>query len=207
MPLKMKIHDLSPGGFAANTYLVTKGKVAVLIDCAAPAADVLGALEKEDAKLLAILLTHGHFDHMLTVADVKAKTGAPVYLASADADLPADGEKNAYSLFFGSDRSYPDADFLFDNGDTLTFDKLTFKVLATPGHTRGSSCFLCEDTLFTGDTLFAAGYGRCDLFGGDMKALVASLKALSALPHDLTIYPGHDRTEVLGTALQNLSFI
>lgn len=207
MPSTMKIHDLSPGGFAANTYLITKGMGAVLIDCAAPAADVLAALEKEGAKLLAILLTHGHFDHMLTVADVRASTGAPVYLARADADLPADGEKNAFSLFFGSDRAYPDADLLFGDGDTLTFDELTFKLLSTPGHTRGSSCFLCENALFTGDTLFAAGYGRCDLFGGDMKALAASLEKLSALPHDLTIYPGHDRVEALGTALQNLSFI
>ena len=203
----MKIHDLSPGGFAANTYLVTKGKGAVLIDCAAPAADVLAALEKEGVKLLAILLTHGHFDHMLTVADVKAKTGAPVYLARADADLPADGEKNAFSLFFGENHSYPDADLLFDDGDTLSFGELTFKVIATPGHTRGSSCFFCKEALFTGDTLFAAGYGRCDLFGGDAKALVASLERLSVLSYDLLIYPGHDRAEALGTALQNLSFI
>lgn len=203
----MKIYDLSPGGFAANTYLVTQKESAVLIDCAAPAADVCKALEASGTRLLAILLTHGHFDHMLTVADVKAATNAPIYLARDDADLPADGAKNAFSLFFGSDRAYPDADLLFDGGDTLTFDELTFKVLSTPGHTRGSSCFLCENALFTGDTLFAAGYGRCDLFGGDMKALAASLETLSALPHGLSIYPGHDRTEMLDTALQNLSFI
>ena len=203
----MRIYDLSPGGFAANTYLVTKGDTAVLIDCASPAQTVLDALKKSETALKAILLTHGHFDHMLTVADVKTATGAPLYLASGDADLPADGEKNAYSLFFGTSRSYPDADRLFDDGDGLEFGELSFKIISTPGHTRGSSVFLIGDVLFTGDTLFSAGYGRCDLYGGDMSALIASLKKLSALPHDLKIYPGHDRTDTLGNAIQNLSFI
>ncbi len=203
----MNIYDLSPGGFAAATYLVTEGDTAVLIDCAAPVESVLDTLKKSGTALRAILLTHGHFDHMLTVADVKAKTGAPVYLARADADLPADSEKNAFSLFFGTSHTYPNADHLFDDGDVLRFGALSFNVMATPGHTRGSSTFLCENALFTGDTLFAAGYGRCDLFGGDITTLIASLKRLSLLPHDLTIYPGHDRATTLGNALQNLSFI
>lgn len=204
---KMQIHDLSPGGFAAATYLVVKDKTAILIDCAAPVSVVLDMLKKSGTTLAAILLTHGHFDHMLTITDVKAKTGAPVYLAKNDADLPGDGNKNAYSLFFGMSRTYPDADFLFDDGDVLTFNELSFKVIATPGHTSGSSTFLCENALFTGDTLFAAGYGRCDLYGGDETALKHSLEKITSMPHNLNIYPGHGTPAVLRRALQNISFI
>ena len=200
----MEIQNLTPGGYAANCYLVTHGQTAVLIDCTAPAAYVAEALQKANATLAAILLTHGHFDHMLTIAEVKAATGVAIYLARGDEDLPADGAKNAFSLFFGFDRSYPTADHLFDDGATLAFGDLTFRVICTPGHTRGSSLFLINDIAFTGDTIFAAGYGRYDLFGGDPLALQKSLSAIAALPASTTIYPGHGAPAKLGTALNEI---
>lgn len=200
----MHIQNLTPGGFACNCFLVTEGADAVLIDCSAPAAGVLTALRKSNAMLRAILLTHGHFDHLLTIAEVKAHTGAQVYLSREDSDLPADSEKNAFSVFFGADRSYPDADVLFDDGNTLTFGALSFRVMHTPGHTRGSSLFLCGDIAFTGDTIFAAGYGRYDLYGGDPRALTASLKKIATLSADTVLYPGHGENTTLAEALSRL---
>ncbi len=200
----MKIQNLTPGGYAANCYLVTTGSTAVLIDCTAPAADILAALRAEGATLAAILLTHGHFDHMLTVEDVQMVTGAPIYLAKGDADLPEDGEKNAFSLFFGYDKSYPQASVLFDDGEVLTFGDLTLTAMHTPGHTRGSAVFFAGDVAFTGDTLFAEGYGRYDLYGGDSVALLASLGRLATKPLSTVIHPGHGAPATLGAALDSI---
>ena len=200
----MKIQNLSPGGYAANTYLVTKGSSALLVDCAAPADAVLAALAKEGTTLAAIFLTHGHFDHMLTLAEVKEKTGAPILLSDGDRDLPADAMKNAHGVFFGESVSYPEPDTLLSDGDCLSFGDLTVTVRATPGHTKGSSLFLIADAIFTGDTVFAAGYGRYDLYGGDPKSLFASLARLTELPREHMIYPGHGAPARLAVALKNL---
>ena len=200
----MEIRDLCPGGYASACYLVTEGNTAVLVDCSAPASAVQAALAETGTALAAILLTHGHFDHMLTLDEVKALTGAPVYIAAEDADMPADGEKNAYALFFGFDRSYPEADRTFAGGDVLTFGDLAFGVLHTPGHTKGSSVFLSEGVAFTGDTVFACGYGRTDLYGGDFPTICQSLERLAALPPETVIYPGHGSPASLGDALAHL---
>lgn len=197
----MQIKNLFPGGFASNCYLAVVGSDAVLVDCTAPPGSILDTLKELGATLRAILLTHGHFDHMLTVAEVKAKTGAAVYLARKDGDLPSDGEKNAFALFFGFEKAYPEPDVLVDPGDELSFGELTLKVLGTPGHTRGSVTYLLGDVAFTGDTLFADGYGRCDLYGGDPRALSESLHTLAALPPHTVIYPGHGDSSTLGEAL------
>ncbi len=201
----MQIENLYPGGFAANCYLVTAKDAAILIDCTAPAANVLEALKRQGATLRAILLTHGHFDHMLTLSEVSAATGAPVYLSANDKELPRDGEKNAFSLFFGYEKSYPEADTVFEAGKRLCLDGIFVETLATPGHTRGSVVYLIEDAAFTGDTLFANGYGRYDLYSGDGDALIKSLKKLSALPQSTVIHPGHGESTTLGAAIAALT--
>ncbi|MBE6604349.1 MAG: MBL fold metallo-hydrolase [Ruminococcaceae bacterium] len=198
------IINITPGGYAANCYLVIKGTDAVLIDCTARAPDVQEALAEQGATLRGILLTHAHFDHMLTLDAVKREANVPVYLAAGDKDLPADGEKNAHTVFFGTPRSYPAPDVLFGDGETLSFGELALVSMLTPGHTRGSALFLCEGAAFTGDTIFAAGYGRFDLYGGDGAALVSSLERIATLPRDTVIYPGHGPHAELGAALDNL---
>lgn len=198
----MKIRNLSPGGFASNCYLLQKGQDAVLIDCTASEQKIKDALG--DAKLHAVLLTHGHFDHMLTAARVASAFGVPIYLHRDDAELPADGNKNAYTVFFGGDQVYPSPDILLSDNDRLCFGSLSLDVLHTPGHTRGCVMFRTEDALFTGDTLFDGGFGRTDLYGGNETALFASLRALRALPESLRIYPGHGGDAPLGTALRKL---
>lgn len=197
----MQIKNLCPGGFAANGYLITEGNTAVLVDCTASAASVTEALAQTGTRLAAILLTHAHFDHMLTASEVKAATGAPIYLGSGDADLPGDGRKNAHAVFFGTDKTYPEPDHLLQNGDTLTFGDMTFHVMCTPGHTGGSVIFLTDEVAFTGDTIFSEGFGRYDLYGGDAGTLRESLTRIAALPRHIIIYPGHGDPATLSAAL------
>ena len=203
--MHLKIQNLTPGGYAANCYLLTKGNTAILIDPTCPPSSLQAALTESGAALAAILLTHGHFDHMLTAAQIKEETGAPIYLGRGDRDLPSDGEKNAFTVFFGLDRSYPDADRLLADGEVLCFGDITLKVRETPGHTRGSVMYLTDNVAFTGDTVFAAGYGRYDLYGGDVMELFASLDALGELPPETMIYPGHGESTTLAKALKALA--
>lgn len=203
----MKIQNLSPGGYAAACYLLTKGQTAVLIDPTCPVSLLREALAESGATLAAMLLTHGHFDHMLTVADIKAETGAPLYLGKGDADLPEDGKKNAFSVFFGLDRTYPAPDYLVTDGEVLTLGDITLTVKESPGHTRGSVIYLADGVAFTGDTIFACGYGRYDLYGGDVTELYASLDALGELPRDTVIYPGHGESALLCDALDALAYL
>ncbi len=200
----MEIKALTPGGFAANCYLVSEGEDAVLIDCAAPLTDLRAALGTKT--LHAILLTHGHFDHMLTADAVRAHFDIPLYLHAADADCPVDGKKNAYAVFFGADRAYGAPSHTLKHGEILTFGALSLTVVHVPGHTHGCVTYRVGDALFTGDTLFAAGIGRTDLYGGDTDKLLRSLRKLADLPHSLRIYPGHGEDATLGAALNRLSF-
>ena len=203
--MRLKIQNLTPGGYAANCYLLTKGSTAILIDPTCSPDLLKAELAKSGTTLAAILLTHGHFDHMLTVAQIKEETGAPIYLGKGDSDLPSDGEKNAFAVFFGLDRSYPDADRLLSDGEVLCFGDVTLRVMETPGHTRGSVIYLTDNVAFTGDTIFAAGYGRYDLYGGDVMELFASLDALGELPKETVIYPGHGESATLAEALNALA--
>lgn len=198
----MEIVNLFPGGFACNCYLVISGKNAVLVDCSAPVAAVEAALAEHGASLHAILCTHGHFDHILTADDMRDALHVPLYMHEADAEMPTSSEKNAFSVFFDFDKIWRPADRLFREGDTLSFGNLHFTVLHTPGHSKGSAVFLCENAAFTGDTLFADGFGRTDLYGGDPDALHRSLERLYGLSEALTLYPGHGISTTLNL-LQN----
>jgi glyoxylase-like metal-dependent hydrolase (beta-lactamase superfamily II) len=190
----MKIYTISASAFGTNTYLIgdeTTGK-AVLIDPDGNGKQILTLVEKNGFSLEAILLTHGHFDHIGAVDELVALTGASVHISERDAELLTDGRKNASAVFFGKSMLCNTAPQTFKNGDILDFGNLSFSVLLTPGHTRGSVCFfLDDDVVFTGDTFFAEGYGRTDLYGGNENTLIQSLQKL--LPHlrGKTAYPGH----------------
>lgn len=201
----MKIISLCPASWGSNCYLLIEGEHALLIDPSASAEAICQALEKEGAALDAVLLTHGHFDHMISLDTVRQKTAAPAYVHPDDTGMLADGRKNAFFTFFGMDRAFGPAQRTYVHGDTLSLGNKTITVLHTPGHTRGSVCLLCEDVLFTGDTLFADGYGRFDLYGGDGATLMQSLRFLKTLNPALTIYPGHGECETLDRALERIS--
>ena len=200
----MKIENLSPGGLAANCYLVSKGRDAVLIDPTATVIRVRSALQEKGLALHAILLTHGHFDHILTAEKLRDELGAPLLVHEADNEMLNNGEKNASFPFFGRDICCRPAERLLKNRESLTFGSLSFSVMHTPGHTKGSVIYFTEGAAFTGDTLFADGYGRTDLYGGDTADMYRSLKDLAGLQEDIRIYPGHGEDTQLFRAISFL---
>ena len=143
--------------------------------------------------LSAMLLTHGHFDHILAAGRLQQDTGAPVYVAEADAPMLNDPAINGLQFLMGISAMTGPAisPTLYD--DALSVAGLDFDILPTPGHSKGSVCLYLKDAgeLFSGDTLFEAGYGRVDLHGGDPRQMLSSLKALFALPGETRVWPGH----------------
>lgn len=200
----MRIRNLCRGGWASNCYLVSHGTDAVVIDPSSSTAEITAVLAEAGLTLQGILLTHGHFDHILSLDTLRDATGVPAYLHRGDGDFPADPEKSCYLCFLGRDIRHRGAEVLLAGDEVLTFGSLTFRVLHTPGHTGGCVCYRCGDALFTGDTLFAEGYGRTDLPGGSWSTLRDSLALLAGTQEDLTVYPGHGPSCSLAEAIATI---
>lgn len=178
----MKIITIPPQGiFAVNCYLViSEAGNAALIDAPEGAERILAAAEKNGAKIKKILLTHGHCDHIESLAEIAERTGAEVYIHELDAGKLTDNYTNLSEFFAGYQESvtpYSGAACLSD-GDTVELDELTFTVLHTPGHSSGSVCYVIDDVMFSGDTLFKNSIGRTDMPDGNQIALFDSLKLL-----------------------------
>ncbi len=204
----MKIRSICPDSFASNCYLVVEGDRSLVVDPSVSLRAVQSALADEGATCVGILLTHGHFDHMLSLDELRsAYPNAPVYIHRDDAELLSDGDKNAHALFFGQDRTWEAADHPLTDSEIILLGDARVRVLHTPGHTRGSVCYLCGGDLITGDTLFSSGYGRYDLYGGDYGALCRSLRSLTDLAPTLRIHPGHGPSSLLGDALSTLGLV
>ena len=202
----MKIVPICAESFGANTYLIVSGRSAFVVDPAVSVQAILSAAGREEALLEGILLTHGHFDHVLSLDTLRDAFPIPAYIHVEDRILLTDGSKNAFSTFFGRERVWRPAEQGLVGGQVIPLGDESITVLHTPGHTMGSVCYLCGDFLITGDTLFAEGYGRCDLWGGSLDLMRASLESLRNLPKDLTIYPGHGASYRLSHALDNVSY-
>ena len=158
-----------------------------IVDPGEDAAGILAAVEELGLTVSAIFLTHGHYDHVGALPELRrALPDVPVYLHPADkaardgALIPDPGPTEDYG-----------------DGDRILVGGLTVEVLHTPGHTPGGVCLKVGDTLFTGDTLFRGSMGRTDLPGGSYSQLMASLKTLADLPGDYKVYPGHEGPSTL----------
>lgn len=202
----MKIRYTAVGSYGTNCYILAdeaSGEAAA-VDCALFDADYRHLLEITGVKTLKyILLTHGHFDHVCGVADLKDACGGEVCISEADAPCLTDEKVNLNTYTgFGTFRPVP-PDRILHNGDILTLGETELRVLETPGHTPGSVCFLTDTALFSGDTLFRLSMGRTDMPGGSTRRLFASLKLLGELPGEYDVYPGHGELTTLGYEKRN----
>ncbi len=198
----MRIITLYPGSWGSNCYVLLSGTHAAVVDPSPRAEQILNILEQNGASLDYILLTHGHFDHIVSLDTLRDMTKVPALIHENDAELPTDSKKNAFYSFFRMNQSYREPDRTLKTDEILTLGEETIRVIHTPGHTAGSVCYLCNnDFLLTGDTLFDVGRGRTDLYGGNEALLLETLRNLRDFPQSLPIYPGHGTQSTLGVAL------
>ena len=182
----MNVKKMALGAYQTNCYLLWEGDRAAVIDPGYEPDTILRALQTLELHLEAILLTHGHFDHVGAVKTLASETDCRVYLCADDLSMPP--------MMTNGPLYYTHT---YGEGDLLHLAGLSIRVYHTPGHTHGSVCFLCENALFSGDTLFAGSCGRTDLPGGDSKWLRWSLERLAELEDDYQVYPGHGESTTL----------
>lgn len=176
-----------------NNYLIIdeETKDAALIDCSSIDDRIDEEIEKQDASLKYILLTHGHFDHIAGIRPNRFKNNPQIVMHKADLDWL--NNANQYLPMFGMPEiTIPKVDVFVEDGDTIQLGSLEIKVLHTPGHTQGGVCYLVDGNLFSGDTIFREAVGRCDLEGGNFNQIVESIEdKIFTLPPEIVIHPGH----------------
>lgn len=190
----MKIRTVVDRKYGVNCYIVSdeEQKVCAVIDPASP--EIPACLDALELRPVCILLTHGHFDHVSYLDDIAARYDAPVYIHKDDEELLSDGAKNASVFFEGVPSVSNVKAHTLSDGDKINVGSVCLEVLNTPGHTKGCVCYFCDDVVFTGDTIFANGYGRTDLYSGDYNQMVQTIQALLPKLAGKTIYPGHGAT-------------
>lgn len=199
---------LTLGYVGTNCYILpTEKGNAVVIDPGDDAARISSVLEEKNLFLTDILLTHGHVDHILACAELKKQWNARIWIHEEDAEMVADKNKCGAYLLPRVDFNHFTPDTLFSDSDEIYVDNLCFRVLHTPGHSKGSSCFLLDDLMFSGDTLFLGTVGRTDLYGGDYFTLTKSLHVLMDLEKQYTVYPGHGESTTLAYECANNPYL
>ena len=197
----LKITNIFFPGFCANCYLVVDESTneSFLVDPGAYGerqAAYIKSLGIE--KLRYILLTHGHFDHMMGVQKFREVFGGQVVIHCLDKDKLSSEEKSLYSNFDRENNFLPtSADITVNDGDVLPFGNETIEVIHTPGHTKGGVCYKIGDAIFTGDTLFKSTIGRTDFPDSDENEMLRSLRRLYDLEGDYKVYPGHEEVTTL----------
>lgn len=188
----MHVLCLPVGELDTNCYLIwDEEKRAAIIDPGGEADRILEAVRREGLAVEAVLLTHVHFDHMLAVPAILQETGAQLLVPEADVPALADDTRSLLTWLHPRPSLGLSPDRLLREGDIVSVGSLSLRVLHTPGHTPGSSCYLCGEALFSGDLLFAGSVGRTDFPGGDPGSMRRSLALVAALAGDRQVYPGH----------------
>ena len=198
---QIEIKSMTLGMVATNCYLIInkENKEALLVDPADNALRISNVIEENSCTLKAILLTHGHFDHIMALNDLKKRYNVPVYAHEEEEDVL---KQSSLNLSGSIGQIYTtQADVYVKDGEHLKLAGLDVIVLYTPGHTKGGVCYYLpeEKVLMSGDTLFHCSIGRTDFPTGSMSQLVRSVKEqLFVLPDDVQVYPGHDSVTSIG---------
>lgn len=189
----MLVDYVKVGPIATNCYFLCDEatKECTVIDPGAMVHKITAKLEELQMKCTKILLTHGHYDHIMALKELKDATNAPIYIHANDAHMIL--EEYVLNSRAAMARGYRQAtaDILLNDGDIINVGSLKIRVMNTPGHTRGSCLYICEDTIFAGDTIFHGDCGRWDLEGGSMEQMHESLRQIANLEGDYRILPGH----------------
>lgn len=207
--MSISIQTILCGQLEENTYLVCpEGRDdCLLIDPGDNLSAIRRAVDDSGRQLTDILLTHAHFDHMLSAPHMKRFTGARLHVHALDAPMLTDASLNLFQAAWCSLPLLPvTPDVCYAAEQEITVCGQPVHVLHTPGHTPGGVCYWFEGdgALFSGDTLFARGYGRVDFPGGDVKQLTQSLKRLVHMASSIRLYPGHGESATIAEAIRGL---
>lgn len=206
----LKVDVIQTGLYATNTYLIIDEKTgeAAVIDPAEVDAAFIAFLRENDVRELKyILLTHGHFDHICGVYPLKKKFGGEVLIHEEDAECLRDSRVSLAQSVSGFTQTEMEPDKEFTDGYTFYLGETKISVMHTPGHTRGSSMFITDEYIFSGDTLFRCSMGRTDLPGGSTKTLFRSLREIGQMEGEYRIFPGHDEETTLSYEKRNNRYL
>lgn len=198
----MKVISEKFGSMDNNCSLIIDEKTnqSALVDCNEFSQKMIDMIGDTDLKY--ILLTHGHFDHIIGVKSVKEKYGAQVVISKEDEPM-LNSSKLSLAVFCNASQNNVDADIIVKDGDEITLGEIKIKVMATPGHTSGSVCYIAENCIFSGDTLFYCSCGRTDFPSGSHEQMMSSLQKLKALDGDYKVYTGHNNLTTLDFERKN----
>lgn len=198
----MKVISEKFGSMDNNCSLIIDEKTnqSALVDCNEFSQKMIDMIGDTDFKY--ILLTHGHFDHIIGVKSVKEKYGAQVVISKEDEPM-LNSSKLSLAVFCNAPQNNVDADIIVKDGDEITLGETKIKVMATPGHTSGSVCYIAENCIFSGDTLFYCSCGRTDFPSGSPEQMMSSLQKLKALDGDYKVYTGHNNLTTLDFERKN----
>ncbi|MGI6509434.1 MAG: MBL fold metallo-hydrolase [Erysipelotrichaceae bacterium] len=200
----MKVEIVRVGMFQTNCYLVYNDGEMLIIDPGASFKKIDEAISKhENIKVVAILLTHGHFDHIGAADKLKEKYNCPIIASKDDEKILRNIKYNSLAGFAAEVES--DIDWI--EKDELDIGSINVKVLFTPGHSAGSVMYIIDNKLFSGDTLFRLSVGRTDLYSGSSYLLRESLQQLYNLDRDMIVYPGHEGSTTVGFELDHNPYI
>ena len=206
----MIIEKLVVGELQANCYIIADEKTrrALVIDPGEEAEKILGVITQNELKVIYIVNTHAHIDHIGANDIIRENTGASLLIHSADAYLLKDMEMNLSTIMNEERGPLLPPTRVLEDGDEIKVDQICLQVLHTPGHTPGSICLYVKDRVFAGDTIFAGGVGRVDLPGGNFTDLQNSIREkLLTLPKEVIVHPGHGPDTTIGKEKKSNPFI